>query len=292
LSALPVSARARRRLRHNPLARSLRATVLTGVDALERIVVPCAPDCPPRRLRGVGAGDFRAVGNALVDQLVLTAGLRPDHHVIDIGCGSGRLALPLAGYLRGGRYEGFDIDPQMIEWCKRAITPRHPQFRFSLLDVANTHYNPGGALSADDVRFPFASERFDMAVATSLFTHLLPASVVNYASEAARVLAAGGMLFATFCVVDDGALERIARGEAHVDLRHRLHDADGIEFHTSDPASPETAIGFGEPYVRSTFAAAGLNVSAIHRGTWSGRPDGFSFQDVVIAERAAARAAA
>ena len=63
---------------------------------------------------------------------MLTAGLRPDHHVIDIGCGSGRLALPLTNFLRRGRYEGFDIDPDMIAWCRRSITPRHPDFGFSL----------------------------------------------------------------------------------------------------------------------------------------------------------------
>jgi SAM-dependent methyltransferase len=288
VTTVTVSARARRRLRHNPVARSLRAAVLTGVDGLEQLVVRRDADCPPRRLRGVGAGDFRAVGNALVDQLVLTAGLRPDHHVIDIGCGSGRLALPLTNFLRRGRYEGFDIDPDMIAWCRRSITPRHPDFGFSLVDVANSHYNPTGAQSAGDVRFPFADKRFDMAVATSLFTHLLPPSVENYAAETARVLAAGGTLFATFCLVDEVALDGIARGVAKVDLRHRVRDPSGVEYHTMDPASPETAVGFGESYVRATFARAGMSIVAVHPGTWSGRPDGFSFQDVVIARRSAA----
>ena len=287
MSAALVTRGARRRLRHNPIARSLRAAALTGLDGIERVVVRGAADCPPRRLRGVGAGDFRAVGEQLADQLVRAGGLRPEHRVLDIGCGSGRLALPLTRYLRGGSYAGFDIDADMIAWCRRAIEARHPNFEFDVVDVANTHYNPSGALSADRVRFPYAAAEFDLAVATSLFTHLLPSSLENYVAEAARALAPGGTLFATFCLVDDEVLELVARGAAAVDLRHRVRDEAGVEYHTLDPASPETAVGFAEEHVRATLAAAGLRVSAVHRGTWPGRASGLSFQDVVIAERRA-----
>ncbi len=284
MSALPIARRARRHLRHNRLARTLRAAALTGADGLERMLGSDAAGCPPRRLRGVGAGDFRAVGDALVEQLV-AAGLRPGHRVVDIGCGSGRLALPLTGYLRDGSYAGFDVDAEMIAWCRRTITPRHPNFGFTLLDIANTHYNPGGAVAADEAAFPFATARFDFAVATSLFTHLLPAGFANYAAQAARVLAPGGTLFATFCLVDDDVLARLARGEAKVDLRHRVRDDGGVEFHALDPRSPETAVGFSPAHVRATLAGAGLRVDAVHPGTWSGAATGLTFQDVVIARR-------
>ena len=48
--------------------------------------------------------------------------------VLDVGCGIGRMAIPLARYLNtDGKYEGFDIIPENIAWCQRAITPRYPQ---------------------------------------------------------------------------------------------------------------------------------------------------------------------
>lgn len=283
MSAMPVARRARRRLRHNPLARSLRGALLTFVDGLERMLADADADCPPRRLRGVGAGDFRAVGADLAEQLVGLAGLRPEHAVVDIGCGSGRLALPLTGYLDGGSYEGFDVDAEMIAWCRRQLAARHPAFGFTALDVANAHYNPSGVVTAADVRFPYDDDSFDVAVATSLFTHLLPDGLANYVAEAARVLRPGGTLFATFCLVDDDVRARVARGEASVDLRHRVRDGAGVPFDTIDPRAPETAVGFGEAHVRAVLAAAGLSTASIHPGTWSGRRDGFSFQDVVIA---------
>ncbi len=106
------------------------------------------------------------------------------------------------------------------------------------------------------------------------------------------MLAPGGVLMATFCLVDDMTLARVARGEAHIDLRHPVRDASGVEYHTLDPASPETAIGYREAHVRATLARAGLTVSAIYPGTWSGSGDGFTFQDVVIARRGPAPARA
>src|SRR5262245_59725340 len=45
-------------------------------------------------------GDFDAVGQLLHDTLIFH-GLQKHHYLIDIGCGSGRLAKPLSEYLEG-----------------------------------------------------------------------------------------------------------------------------------------------------------------------------------------------
>ena len=76
-------------------------------------------------------------------------------------------------------------------------TPRR-RFAFVHADLRNTAYNPGGALDADSYRFPYGDGAFDLVIATSLFTHLLPAAAEHYLSEAARVLAPGGRLFCTW----------------------------------------------------------------------------------------------
>ena len=53
----------------------------------------------------------------------------------------------LADWLQG-RYEGIDVVPRGIEWCRQAITPRYPNFRFQVADLYNRHYNPAGRFSA------------------------------------------------------------------------------------------------------------------------------------------------
>jgi SAM-dependent methyltransferase len=85
-------------------------------------------------------------------------GLRPEHRVLDIGSGIGNLALGLIGYLHGG-YDGIEIHPEAVSWCQRAITRRHPTFRFHRADLASRAYNPHGRVTASTYRFPFPGLR-------------------------------------------------------------------------------------------------------------------------------------
>ena len=54
-------------------------------------------------------GQFDAVGQ-IEREILIHHGLQPDGYVIDVGCGSGRLAKPLAQYLKGP-YLGIDVYP-------------------------------------------------------------------------------------------------------------------------------------------------------------------------------------
>src|SRR5436190_20773342 len=101
--------------------------------------------------------------------------LEASHRVLDVGCGCGRMAIPLTRYLDAtGSYEGFDIAATAIDYCRRQITPRHPNFRFKVADIHNGTYNPAGRTSAANFAFPYEQGEFDFAFATSVFTHLLP----------------------------------------------------------------------------------------------------------------------
>src|SRR5258707_11056648 len=105
--------------------RSLRRTAQGWLDrALVRLGVR-DPLLPPRDLKFVGSGDFRAIGHEFLRHLIELADLRPWHAILDVGCGVGRMAVPLIGYLNGsGRYHGFDIVPDAIAWCRKQIAPR------------------------------------------------------------------------------------------------------------------------------------------------------------------------
>lgn len=72
-------------------------------------------------------GVFQDVGLTTMGRLNM-AGLRPDHDVLDIGCGVGRTARYLCDYLNADvRYEGFDIMEPLIRWCQENITPAFPK---------------------------------------------------------------------------------------------------------------------------------------------------------------------
>jgi SAM-dependent methyltransferase len=246
---------------------------LRALDARDRLTGRGGKLVPPRRMQlSVGEGDFGAIGDEFLSHLVALCGLRPEDRVLDVGCGVGRLARPLAGYLSiDGAYAGFDVNPDAIAWCERRYR-HYPNFRFAHADVRNARYNPGGAGEAVAYAFPFEDGAFDVVVLMSVLTHLTADEALHYLGQVRRVLAPGGLALATVFVLDPEA------------------EAPALAFRASsggmavvDPAVPEEAVAFEEEWLLEALRAAGLDLAALHPGLWTGRPDGLSFQDVVIA---------
>ncbi len=59
-----------------------------------------------------------------VDHVVSALGLRPGDRVLDVGCGTGRHALELAG--RGVVVHGVDISERFVELARAAVEPDRP----------------------------------------------------------------------------------------------------------------------------------------------------------------------
>src|SRR5688572_16099054 len=105
---------------------------------------------------GGGAEQYKLVGRMQVDWLRDYGGLKPGDDVLEIGCGIGRIAAPLTQYLRDGTYQGFDIVPHGIEWCRRRITSRYPNFRYDRRgDPADGCRHEPQDLSSHPGRCPF-----------------------------------------------------------------------------------------------------------------------------------------
>ena len=239
---------------------------------------------PPRHLSFVYGfdPDFARVGEEFVGYFTRFGGLDPDGSVLDIGCGIGRCAIPLARYLNAdGEYCGFDIRRDGIRWCRENISSRYPNFHFRHIDLANPTYHPGGRESARRFSFPYADNRFDLVFTKSVFTHLQSQIVEQYLRETRRVLKPGGRSLHTFFLLNEESRAGLAAGLSQFDFCYPvLH---GLAVSRSEP---EKAIAFEESYVRELYCRAGLEiVEPIHYGFWSGRPDGVSGQDIVIAVR-------
>ena len=233
------------------------------------------PLVPPSTLHSVGLGDFRSVGDHLLRLLVELGGLRPDERVLDIGCGTGRVARPLAAYLAGGRYDGLDIVGRSIDWCRRAYR-RLPNFRFHHADLFNRSYNPAGAVAAADYRFPFDDASFDLVLLTSVFTHMLANDTRHYLGEIERLLAPGGRVLMTAFLLDQASREAIEAGRADFTFAGEL---DGCYAERED--IPEAAVAYDRAAFEAMAAAAGLTVSRSHSGSWRGL-EGVTYQDVLI----------
>jgi len=235
---------------------------------------------PPRGLSFVGRTDFEKTGQEFLDHFVTLGGLKTDDRVLDVGCGIGRMAVPLTGYLDGGAYEGFDVGKEMIGWCKRHITSCHPEFIFTWAPIYNQKYNPFGTVSASEFRFPYDDNSFDFAIATSLFTHLTRDEASHYLRELGRVLRPGATSLLTFFLLTPESEEEIAAGRAAFDFKYEIGGAA-----TVDARQPEEAVAFRLGDIEEMLGEMGLEIrQPIHRGNWANAPGAPSLQDIVIAQ--------
>lgn len=255
------------------------------IDTGNRILGQYDASIPPTRMHFVGNGSFKAAGYEFLRYFVEFGKLRPDEDVLDVGCGIGRMAFPLTNYLKQGRYLGIDIVPQGIAWCQRHITPQFPHFQFQIADIYNDAYNPRGRYQASEYSFPAEDASFDFAFLTSVFTHLLPEDAAHYLAELGRVLRPGGRVLGTWFVLNDESRAAMATRPGALNLSH-VHQGDS-QARVVDPVTPESAIGFEQERIVAMHAAAGLRiVEPIRFGSWCGRTDYVSYQDIVVAERA------
>jgi len=236
---------------------------------------------PPKYLYSqYGGGSYCEIGLNFFKQLLDLCGLKREMSILDVGCGIGRMALPLTAYLdANGRYEGFDIMPEGIQYCSAVIHKRFPNFHFQLADIRNSYYNPAGAASADEYRFPFADETFDVVFSTSVFTHLPPDSVSNYLRQTARVLKPGGTCLHMYFLLNEESLKLVREKKDPYGIAYEMGG-----FMTNDKNHVESAIALPETFVRKAHEESGIRITKILYGDWCGRTGGVSsHQDICIA---------
>lgn len=134
-------------------------------------------------------GSFAEIG-AIECEILRHAGLQAGQTVVDLGCGSGRLAVALARDLEVD-YLGLDVVPALLRYA-RSKSPA--SYRFELNRT---------------LTLPMPADSVDLLCAFSLFTHLLHAETYLYLEDAFRCLRPGGrvvMSFLEFAIDDHWAV--------------------------------------------------------------------------------------
>lgn len=142
--------------------------------------------------RGFGSGISEQVGQGIVREGRFGA----DTRVLEIGVGTGRIALPvLAAAPVGLRYTGVDISPAMMAQLRAKL----PQGQLLAL------------LQADAEHLPLPNARID-AILEMHVLHLV-GSVENVVAEAQRVLRPGGLFISGYNHrASDSALHELSQG--------------------------------------------------------------------------------
>ncbi|GIH72063.1 MULTISPECIES: class I SAM-dependent methyltransferase [Sphaerimonospora] len=239
---------------------------------------------PPLKMMYEGPSSrwvYRRNGLAYLDHLKALAGLTPASRIFDIGCGLGRKTWPLVGYLETGEYIGVDPREAAVEWCRRNLSSRDRKLRFRHIDVRNGYYTPNGSHDASAITLPADDDRYDIVMANSVFTHMLPGEIANYLGECSRILASGGRLLCTFFLSPDNPA---AVGPIGAPARYAFpYERDGYRVQHDD--CDEHVINYRESDIREMCDSVGIRLLDIKWGSWRGNARYLDFQDIVVGEK-------
>jgi len=236
---------------------------------------------PPRGKIFTGPGDYIKLGEKFLIYFRDLCGLKPNHAVLDIGCGIGRMALPLIKYLdKTGSYDGFDIVKSGIDWCNKHIAVQHPNFRFQYTGLYNQLYNTSDKVDASKFVFPYADSQFDFVFLTSVFTHMMPLEVEHYINEIGRVMKPGASCLMSFFIINCESENLLITKPNHMNFPvnkgyYRLHNAK------VDAAN----VAYDEEWLLDKLEKAGLKLETIKYGQWCGRLNYFDYQDLLICRK-------
>lgn len=166
-------------------------------------------------------------------------GLKPEHRLLDIGCGMMRLGSMAIPYLEPGHYCGIDPQESLLA-LGRAILDRLGIDRpYSLLQSSTFEFGSFGV-------------RFDFAIAQSVITHLSRTQIAQCFTALKSVMKPGGTFIFTYLLASyspplgffmDGIAPMIRPGLADETLFLELADRLGFRFVASSEPHPSQKVG-------------------------------------------------
>lgn len=111
--------------------------------------------------------------------LIAQAEIQPGHHVLDLGCGTGTLAIMAKQAQPGAEVVGLDADPDMLKVAKYKSAQMKTPVKF---DVGFTN------------QLPYPDGSFDRVLSSIMIHHLKTPDKWQTACEVHRVLKPGGQL--------------------------------------------------------------------------------------------------
>jgi ubiquinone/menaquinone biosynthesis C-methylase UbiE len=171
----------------------------------------------------IAAGEHRAAVGGLWDEIgrlqcdfLISAGLRPEHCFVDVGCGALRGGVRFVEYLNPGNYYGLDFNSSLIEAGKRE------------LQLAGLSHRGANLLVNDRFELFRFNVQFDHGIAQSVFTHLPMNHIICCLVQVQRALAPRGRFHATYFEASRPAhLETIVQTPGGI---HTRYDADPFHY--------------------------------------------------------------
>jgi len=132
-------------------------------------------------------GMWETIG-ALQRDFLVERGLRPEHQLLDVGCGALRAGRLFVDYLAPGNYHGIDINETLLD----------AGYDSELSDPLRAKLPRDHLRATDRFECDFGGVTFDYAIAQSIFTHVSLNHIRLCLHQVSKVVRPGGSFFATF----------------------------------------------------------------------------------------------
>lgn len=238
----------------------------------------------------VGGADPEEVGRASFAILREYLAFGDDSHLLDFGCGIGRVSLAVLDRIPAkARLTGLDIIPQVIRFCRSHIAPLFPNASFELIRSSNSHYDhfidpaaTGSATSYPQAQAMY-SDQFSAAYAFSVFTHVDKKDFLPLLKFLSQVTRRGGVLLFSCFILNPRSRDAVERGKCLFSFDNpRFEDNGSILIgNSSDRLS---FIAYDENLLRRMVRQAGLVLKQIEYGRWSNDAES-NLQDIVVCHK-------
>ncbi len=184
---------------------------------------------------------FRGQVRELRQRTATLARIQPGEQVLDVGCGTGTLAMDVARRVgRAGRVAGVDPGTEQIARARAKAARRHVPIEFQI-----------GVIE----QLPFPDQTFDVVLSTLMMHHLPTPLKRQGLAEIARVLKPGGrLIIADFKRKKDRAGQAArfhAGGSSMQDLAAMVSDAGFEDLETEEMRLPQFSAFPGAGFVRA-----------------------------------------
>lgn len=178
----------------------------------------------------VGPAENYDVFSAIQFNLLTALGLRDEHCLLDVGCGSLRAGRLLIPYLRPGHY--FAIEP--LPWLIQEGIEQ---------EIGDTLIKIKRPTFSNDTNFTLSvfTRQFDFILAQSIFSHASQTQIRRCLAEAKKVLKPGGVFAATFFVGAENyeGEQWVAKADYTMERMRQLVEEQGLAFTPIDWRHPD-----------------------------------------------------